>query len=274
MHESEGRVSRGRFDKAMVLLVFLVIALSINGYLAYRYYARLDAIRNASADTTPLASTPERNSESGKTPEPKKTSGSDQKPGGKTEPEPENSFVQRAEPQNILDNSTYIDHPQSNGNPEAILLAKPSRSGDAADYGHSIGVWYDPGPQRWAIFNQDIARMREGATFDVIVARESSGGSDRAGKYGAVFVHRATTINIAGSATYVDHPSVNGNPDADLSITPNWNPGGDGGTYNDHPVGVRYDSERERWMIVNQDDARMPVGAAFNVAVSEGASTK
>lgn len=261
---------RERFDKAMILLVFLVIASSINGYLGYRYYDRLNALQNASADTTPLASTPERNS--GKASQPKKTSGSDQKPREKTGPEPENSFVQRARPQNVLDNSTYIDNFRTNGNPDAILLAKPS--GDAVDYGHSIGVWYDSSLQRWAIFNQDIARMREGAAFDVIVAGGSSAGSGSTGRYGAVFVHRATTINIAGSATYIDHPSVNGDPDADLSITPNWNPGGDGGTYDDHPVGVRYDSERERWMIVNQDDARMPVGAAFNVAVSKDTSAK
>jgi hypothetical protein len=264
----------------MILLVSLVLVVSINGYLAYRYYDRLDDIRNASADTIPSDSTSEQKPDSGKTSEarkasePEETSGSDPKPEKKTEPEPDNSFVHRAEPQNVLANSTYIDRPRSNGNPEAILLAEPSRSGDEVDYAHLIGVWYDSGRQRWAIFNQDIARMREGSTFDVTIVEESSGGSGPAGGYGAVFVHRATTINIAGSATYIDHPSVNGNPDSSVSITPNWNPGGNGGTYNDHPVDLSYDPDRERWMIANQDNAQMPVGAAFNVAVSDDASAE
>lgn len=262
----------------MILVVFLVIAVSINGYLAYRYYDRLGDVRDASADTTPLDPTSERKAGSAKTPEPEKTSepekasepgkasGSDQKTRKKIAPEPENSFVQRAEPQNIRSNSTYIDHPQSNGNPGAILLATLSQSGDTTDYAHSIGVWYDSGAKRWAVFNQDTAQMREGSTFDVIVAKESPGDSSPAGDYEAIFVHRATAINVTDNATYVDHPSVNGEPNSTPSITPNWNPGGKGGTYNDHPTGVRYDSDRKRWKIFNQDNARMPVDATFNVA--------
>ena len=38
-------------------------------------------------------------------------------------------------------------------------------------------------------------------------------------------------------------------------------------------VGVRYDAERERWAVYNGDRANMPEGAAFNVTVSEQATT-
>jgi hypothetical protein len=68
--------------------------------------------------------------------------------------------------------------------------------------------------------------------------------------------------------TYVDHPLTSETPDAALSITPNWNPGGGAGTYNNHPVSSRYDAEEEKWVILNQDLGSMPEGAAFNVAVS------
>jgi hypothetical protein len=50
-------------------------------------------------------------------------------------------------------------------------------------------------------------------------------------------------------------------------VTPNWNPGGAGGTYNDHPIGVWYHDAAQKWAVFNQDRASMPDGAAFNVVV-------
>jgi hypothetical protein len=83
----------------------------------------------------------------------------------------------------------------------------------------------------------------------------------------AVFVHRATPDNITANSTYLDEDLINDNPDAILYVTPNWNPGGEGDTYNDHATGVWFDAERQRWAIFNQDREPMPEGAAFNVAV-------
>jgi hypothetical protein len=53
-------------------------------------------------------------------------------------------------------------------------------------------------------------------------------------------------------------------------VTQNWNPGGGVGVYNDHRAGVLYDEDVERWAVYNRDDAPMPYGSAFNVAVSGG----
>jgi sortase A len=71
----------------------------------------------------------------------------------------------------------------------------------------------------------------------------------------------------------MDNPLVNGKPDVEVSVTQNWNPGGGEGVYNDHAVGVRYDSDREMWAVYNGDRANMPEGASFNVTVSEQART-
>ena len=123
--------------------------------------------------------------------------------------------------------------------------------------GHNIGVWYVQGARRWAIFNQDLAPMARGASFDVHVLSDE-----------AAFVHRATAENTAEDETYLNDPLTNANPDAPPSVTQNWNPGGlVGGTYNDHPVGVRYDAEVRQWVIFNEDGEAMPEGAAFNVTV-------
>jgi len=86
---------------------------------------------------------------------------------------------------------------------------------------------------------------------------------------GAAFVHRATPENISANSTYLDNPLINDDPNVVLYVTQNWNPGGDAGTYNDHPIGVWYDSSTQRWAIFNQDREAMPEGAAFNVVVFE-----
>jgi hypothetical protein len=85
--------------------------------------------------------------------------------------------------------------------------------------------------------------------------------------FDAVFVHRATPDNITANSTYLDEDLINDNPNAIVYVTPNWNPGGEGDTYNDHAIGVWFDDKRQRWAIFNQDREPMPEGAAFNVAV-------
>ena len=85
---------------------------------------------------------------------------------------------------------------------------------------------------------------------------------------GSVFVHRATSENVSANSSYINDPSTNDKPNAVLTVTQNWNPGGDGGTYNAHPIGVWYDAGAGKWAIFNEDRAAMPEGAAFNVVVS------
>jgi hypothetical protein len=82
-----------------------------------------------------------------------------------------------------------------------------------------------------------------------------------------VFIHHATPENTSANSTYLDAPPTDGNPNAVLMVTHNWNPGGGSGKYNDHPIGVWYYPDRGKWAIFNQDRAAMPVGADFNVAV-------
>jgi hypothetical protein len=216
----------------------LVIVLVIDGFLAYRFYDRMPG----APDSPGLVSPPEETLE---------PAGIEETTDGQTE---ETSFVQEAGARNVVDNSTYVDHPAANGEPGAVLLARP-----VGEHTHRIGVWYDRyRGGRWAIFNQDRSPMEPGAAFEVYVPEEPD-----------AFVHRATPDNTISNATYADHALVNGKPGADLSVTQNWNPGGGSGTYNDHPVEAVYDAGRERWAIRNADGAPMPEGAAFNLAVSE-----
>ncbi|MCS6805580.1 MAG: hypothetical protein NZ823_10625, partial [Blastocatellia bacterium] len=78
----------------------------------------------------------------------------------------------------------------------------------------------------------------------------------------------ATSANTTGNWTALNHPLTNGVPPAFVFITDNWNPGGVGGTYNNHNTGVWYaGAGTNKWAIFNQDLAAMPANASFNVLV-------
>ena len=100
-------------------------------------------------------------------------------------------------------------------------------------------------------------------------ASSKQGEPVSAAAFDAVFVHRAAPENLSANSTYLDNPVTNGNPNAVLYVTQNWNPGGGTGTYNEHPVGVWYDDGRQKWAIFNQDRETMRDGSAFNVTVLE-----
>ena len=79
------------------------------------------------------------------------------------------------------------------------------------------------------------------------------------------FVHRPAADNISGHVTTIRHPLLDGQADRKLLVTPNWNPGGCGGVYNNHAIGIWWTGAN--WTIFNQDIVAMPPGAAFNVEI-------
>lgn len=176
-------------------------------------------------------------------------------------------FTHTATVENSRGDYTYLSHPRLDGDPNAVVLAAVSQQdGESATgeaYDHNIGVWYESIDQnnKWAIFNQDLTAVPAGTTFEVVLPPASES-----------FVHRAEPANTEGNTTYLDNPLTNGDPDATPSVTQNWNPGGsEMGVYNNHPVDVFYDEDVEQWAVYNNDEAPMPDGAAFNVAVSGSA---
>jgi hypothetical protein len=174
------------------------------------------------------------------------------------------SFIHRATDENSRGDYTYISDPSIDADQNALVLVSPTSDQEnlgTASYKHNIGVWYEAGARKWAIFNQDRAAVPAGATFKVVVPRAS-----------AKFVHHSGLVNTAGNYTYLDDQLTNGEPDVVLSVTQNWNPGGGRGVYNDHPVGTVYDAQVKRWAVYNRDGASIPKGAAFNIAVSAGAT--
>ncbi len=169
------------------------------------------------------------------------------------------TFVHVASSTNTIGNYTLLDHPLTRARPDALVFATPHQNPfrtNVLDLQSSvIGVWYTGSD--WAIFNQDISGLPVGAAFNVHVV---SPGPD-------AFVHTATGSTLGGRTT-LDHPALNGHPEARLIVTQSWNPPGAASAYNDHAVAVEYHAGRGRWEIVTQDGASMP-GASFNVRTVE-----
>jgi hypothetical protein len=89
-------------------------------------------------------------------------------------------------------------------------------------------------------------------------ARSMSGGEFN-------FVQSATSANISGDTTLINNSYINGNPYAELFVTPAWNPNNNYTGFDYKRVGVWYDSWVQEWGIFNEDGSAMTVGAQFNV---------
>lgn len=171
------------------------------------------------------------------------------------------NFVHIATTANITENYTNIDNVLINGNPTARLLVTMNLSPDgvpAVVDAHAVGVWYSPGFQKWAIYNEDVADMPVGAAFNIRVLDATASGS---------LLQVAASSNIVNNWTIITNSLTDGNTGAVVFATHNWNPsGGNTGTYDNHTTGVWYNGSK--WAIYNERttgaDNAMPVGAAFN----------
>lgn len=171
------------------------------------------------------------------------------------------AFVHTATAGDIEDNTTWLDHPLLNFQPNAIVLVtqnwNPGGTG-GVDNDHEIGVWYSGTESKWGIFNQDNAIMPEGASFNVQIVTTTYWST----------VHTTSSSTIVGAFTVLDYPLLTYHPEAIILATPNWNPGGVGGAHHDHTIGT-YFITSSHWLLFNQDNALMPEGVSFNLLVLE-----
>lgn len=158
---------------------------------------------------------------------------------------------------NNSSNYTEIDDGRINNNPNAKVFI----ANNLANYNNNVnGVFYRTSSSKWCIFNQDHSNsMEENLEFNIIVPKANTGFKS--------MLHTADGNNTSNHFTYLNHPDLNGNPEAIIFLTQVWNPGGtQSGVYNNHNVGVEYNSNN-KWRIINEDLANMPLGASFNVIV-------
>ena len=154
---------------------------------------------------------------------------------------------------NVTGNFTTIDHPDLNGNPALKLFVSQEFNG--SPYEKSFGVFYSGG--RWRIYNEDRAAMIAGVKFQVVACEPGA----------EVFNHLSGAANIVSNRTRLDHPLLNGKPNAKIVVMHDWTVGQ---TYHDKRVGVWYDGSR--WSIYNEDRSAMSAGVNFNVSIDSDGS--
>lgn len=149
---------------------------------------------------------------------------------------------------------TVIDHPLLNNRAGAIFFVRHLRNPPGATptlHPHPVDVWYDG--SRWLIENADAGEHALGTGFGIWVPEVTT-------SIPAYFVHETTSANVVLNLTVLDHPVLNGNPSAHLSVTLNAPTVGF-----PHYLGVWYDSGSARWTVFTQDQATMPAGLRFFV---------
>ena len=68
-----------------------------------------------------------------------------------------------------------------------------------------------------------------------------------------IYVHITTAANSDGNVTYINHPDLNGNPNAGIVYSHVWNPNGNSGIYNNNITGLWYSNVENKWAIFNED---------------------
>jgi hypothetical protein len=175
-------------------------------------------------------------------------------------------FQQAATAANVSGDSMIIDNPYTNGNPNAILLVNQDWNLDyhcgCVYNNHPIGTWYNLWIGKWEIFNEDGSAIPLNAKFDAIVWAAPVNEAGR-----TIYTH------VAGPQSGVDYTDISNsisdnNPNALVYVTPNWNPPGSSqGVFDNHNLGVWYNTSTGHWSIFNEDGTAMPSSAAFNVVV-------
>lgn len=111
-------------------------------------------------------------------------------------------------------------------------------------------------PQVGAQESADVAGLNPGSPAGVVPL-----GGD-------FFVHIATPETIQNRATLIDHPRLNGDPDAIFFATHVSNPfGAPVGISNPYNVGAYYSEAEEKWAVYNESDDVMTPYAAFNIFI-------
>lgn len=159
-------------------------------------------------------------------------------------------FVHKAQNNNISGHVTTIDNSKINNNPNAILIVTQNWSTTGPYNNNPIGVYYYKG--KWRIYNQNKVKMPLNAKFNVLITFKNS------------FRHEVTANTMQMShVTKLNHHLTNKNPKALVFVTQYWTK-----VYNDNPVGLWYSNGK--WTVYNENKAKLPLNAKFNVAVFGG----
>ncbi len=173
-------------------------------------------------------------------------------------------FTLRAASGNTSGNHVFISSRLTNHKPGAVLqvtqVLNPGGTGGGVYNPRLVGVRYYKAQHKWAIVNENGARMPRGAAFNVLVGSSGSGG-------GSARVIATTAASRVGDGTVFSNSVSNSNPDALILDTPDWNPRGKGGTASTSQTAVDYDTTAAKWGVFDQNGTAAPLHSAYNVLI-------
>ena len=150
-------------------------------------------------------------------------------------------FIQVASRANSYCNSTctQLDIPELNENTAAIVFASPLVENGLNQNPHPIGVHFIN--HKWSIINLDQTSMPAGSKFSV----QYFSTPDPAYQ----FVHTVSLDNLKENNTrsYIDHPGINNNPEAQIQFIPSGIRGG----FNLVNLAIQYDTDAGKWYLFN-----------------------
>lgn len=170
-------------------------------------------------------------------------------------------FVHTATAGTISADASFIDHPDLNGNPGAQILVSHNwnPSGGPGVYNDfNTGVFYSVSESKWGVYNEGGAAMTVDSSYNIYIGD----GSD-------VFLHIADAGAVGSSPIYsvLDHPSINNNPNAVITLTTYFNPNG---LRNNETYGLWYDDAAQRWNIFTESLNDITLDTAFFVGIEGG----
>lgn len=124
---------------------------------------------------------------------------------------------------------------------------------------YNTGVWgtyYDTGVERRSIYDENFNPVPDGAAFKIAIPGAST----------TRFTHTTSAANNDANTTIIDHPELNGNPDATFIFSHYWGVGGaTTEVYLNAKTAVWYTGTN--WSIYTEDLSNMPEGVAFDIAI-------
>jgi hypothetical protein len=161
---------------------------------------------------------------------------------------------------NITSSRASIDMPGLTANPWAIIVATPI--GDTETFNpNPIGVWYYS--DKWNIFNTNQAVMAPGLKYKIQFFLKPGPNQ---------FVHIMTQQNIGAEGSYIDHPALNNNPNAQFKILQVHAPAVRPYNPNRFKAKAEYSSAAGRWYITNINGEPLGRDCAYNIVITSGAT--
>lgn len=155
---------------------------------------------------------------------------------------------------------TYTDNPLTNSDEDKLLFVTHLNrfATDKVDF--NLGVFFDNGIGIWNIFNEAFTALPTPRSYHIATSGEE-------GLVG--YKHIMNETNTMDNYTALDHPLLNGKPDAKFVFTHD----GSGTSVNflNITVGAYYFEAYERWLIYSEDESEMfpTTQGAFNILILE-----